>query len=211
MGFLQVAWMRPGRFPIGCGSRWRDSYEMEDPYRFPPLLGELDIHLLAEGTHRQAYRKLGAHPVSHRRCQWRRLCRLGAECSPRQRHRPVQSIGTVGAIPCGSIRLAACGKSSFPALTQGRTYKYEIKSSAGDLQPLKADPFAFCAERPPATASIVYRSRTIAGRTVRGSNSALRRCSARNAPIAIYEVHLGSWRRRLDRGRPLSQLPRACR
>ena len=98
-------------------------------------------------------------------------------------------------------RHPSCGvwELFIPGILSGELYKYEIKSDAGELLALKADPFAFCAERPPGTASIVYELRND-----RWQDSAwLERRSAvaaHDAPIAIYEVHLGSWRRRLAEG-----------
>jgi 1,4-alpha-glucan branching enzyme len=80
-----------------------------------------------------------------------------------------------------------------PGAAAGALYKYELHDQHGHLLPLKADPYAFAAEHRPATASIVTelpaRRPPEAGRTAR---------NALDAPIAIYEVHLGSWRRRGD-------------
>jgi 1,4-alpha-glucan branching enzyme len=194
-GRLDAAGPFPYRLRVTIG---HDSHEVEDPYRFPPVLGELDIHLLTEGTHWQAYRKLGAHPVSIEGVSgvgfavWapnaRRVSVIGPFNRWDGRRHPMRFHPS-----CGVWEIF------IPGLTPGTTYKYEIKSSAGDLQPLKADPFAFCAERPPATASIVYPIEDY-----RWQDSAWLKqraaLAARDAPIAIYEVHLGSWRRRLTEG-----------
>jgi 1,4-alpha-glucan branching enzyme len=159
------------------------------------LLGEIDIHLLAEGTHWYAYKKLGAHLASIDDVSgvgfavWapnaRRVSVVGPFNQWDGRRHPMR-------------RHPSCGvwEIFIPGILSGELYKYEIKSDAGELLALKADPFAFCAERPPGTASIVYELRND-----RLQDSAwLERRSAiaaRDAAIAIYEVHLGSWRRRL--------------
>ncbi len=181
------------RFTIG-----HDRFEVEDPYRFPPSLSELDIYLLAEGTHWQAYKKLGAHPLSVE-------CVTGvsfAVWAPNARR-----VSVVGPFNQWDGRRhpmrrhPSCGvwEIFIPGIGAGDIYKYEIKAASGKIMPLKADPFGLRAERPPATASIVhdlnsYRWRDAAwlGRRAR--------VSTRDAPMAIYEVHLGSWRRRLNEG-----------
>ena len=86
-----------------------------------------------------------------------------------------------------------------PGLGDGVAYKYEIRNRAGNILPLKADPFGFGAELRPKTASVVRKiddfrwddETWLAGRGVK---------SAVDAPVAIYEVHLGSWRRGEDNG-----------
>ena len=95
-----------------------------------------------------------------------------------------------------------------PGMAPGDLYKFELKSADGRMLPLKADPFAFRCEHAPGTASVVAGSRRhawgdggwMAGRWERNRY---------DAPISLYEVHLGSWRRRED-GR-LPQLPGAGR
>ena len=91
-----------------------------------------------------------------------------------------------------------------PGLTEGTRYKYEIRAADGTILPLKADPVGFGAEHPPATASIV---RNLGERAWTDEAWMTSRAAAHavDAPISIYEVHLGSWRRRAAEGnRPLS-------
>jgi 1,4-alpha-glucan branching enzyme len=172
-------------------------FEAEDPYRFPPLLGDIDIHLLAEGTHWHAYEKLGAHRVVSDGVSgvgfavWapnaRRVSVVGAFNQWDGRRHPMRFHPS-----CGVWEIF------LPGVDAGELYKYEIKSSSGELLPLKSDPFAFRAEAPPGTASIVCDLR--AKRMQGGRPPQVAARAARDAPISIYEVHLGSWRRRLDEG-----------
>ena len=82
-----------------------------------------------------------------------------------------------------------------PAVGAGDQYKFEILGADGKLLPLKSDPVAFAAELRPKTASIVVEAPAIDH-----PSSAPAGCNSRDAPISIYEVHLGSWRRRPDEG-----------
>jgi 1,4-alpha-glucan branching enzyme len=162
--------------------------ELQDPYRFPPLLSDFDLHLLGEGNHLHIYEKLGAHP---------------------QQLDGVEGVGFVVFAP-NAQRVSVVGDFNnwdgrrhamrvrgngyweifVPAAVAGNKYKYEIINRSGDLLPLKSDPFAFAAEMRPSTASIVLDLNTLPKpRPARdGLNSV-------KAPISIYEVHLGSWRR----------------
>ena len=70
-----------------------DEVEMEDAYRFPPILSDLDLHLLGEGTHLELYNKLGAHPMRARGRRGCRLRRVRAECAAGQRGRRLQLLG----------------------------------------------------------------------------------------------------------------------
>ncbi len=185
----------PYRLRVTVG---RDTCEIDDPYRFPPLLGEIDRYLLAEGTHWRAYEKLGAHPASIDGVRgvgfavWapnaRRVSVVGPFNQWDGRRYPMR-------------RHPSCGvwEIFIPRLEAGALYKYEIKSNAGDLLALKADPFAFSSERPPHTASIVcdLSEDRESDRAWLERRAAI---AARDAPISIYEVHLGSWRRRLEEG-----------
>jgi 1,4-alpha-glucan branching enzyme len=81
-----------------------------------------------------------------------------------------------------------------PGVDEGAHYKFELLSSEGELLPLKADPIAFRQERPPATASIVHGP-TSRSAHLKGWAEARRQSNAIDAPISIYEIHLGSWMR----------------
>jgi len=175
--------------------------KFHDIYGFPPVLGELDIYLLREGNHLASYSKLGAHPCLHEGIEgvafavWapnaRRVSVVGDFNSWDGRRMPMRQVN-------GFWELFV------PALRPGHVYKYEILGAAGQMLPLKADPHAERAETPPKTASIIAEPSRHLWQD--GSWIAERwQCNDRQAPISIYEVHLGSWRRNLaERGRYLT-------
>ena len=174
-----------------------------DPYAFPPTLGDLDLHLLAEGRHEHLYDKLGAHRreldgvAGTAFAVWapnaRSLSVVGDFNGWDGRLNPMRSLGGSGV-----------WELFIPGVEPGSRYKYELRERAGRLV-LKADPVAFAAERPPATASLTHDPRH-----VWGDGDWLERRRARqplDEPLSIYEVHLGSWRRNpLEGNRSLSYL-----
>mgnify|MGYP001376869357 CR=1 FL=1 len=186
--------------------RWREDghdWEAEDPYRFGPVLGALDEHLISEGSHLRLWERLGAHPMVHE----------GAEGV----HFAVWAPGVARASVVGPfvnwdgrrLPMRARGESGVweifvPGLKPGEPYKFEFRTAKGAVTPQKADPLGFGSQHPPATASVVRDIRSFPW----GDGEWMAARETRNrkdAPISIYEVHLGSWRRRLDEnGRPLS-------
>jgi len=177
--------------------------EFDDVYRFSPVLGELDIHLLAEGNHFASYQKLGAHQIIHEGTEG-----IGfALWAPNARR--VSVVGDFNAWDGRRLPMRRRGSSGFwelfvPGLRPGRLYKYEILGAENRVLPLKADPYAERCERPPGTASVVPDP----SRHVWNDGAWMAERERRNdrqSPIAIYEVHLGSWRRNLaERGRYLT-------
>ncbi len=174
------------------------SREFEDIYRFPPVLGELDLHLLGEGNHFASYRKLGAHLLVHEGAEgvafavWapnaRRVSVVGDFNDWDGRRMPMRRRQGVG-----------FWELFIPGLRGGQLYKYEILGADGQLLPLKADPQAERSERPPGTASVVADPSRHVWQD--GAWMADRwRNNDRGAPISIYEAHLGSWRRNLVEG-----------
>jgi 1,4-alpha-glucan branching enzyme len=175
--------------------------EFYDIYSFPPVLGEIDIHLLAEGNHLASYRKLGAHPLVHEGIEgvafavWapnaRRVSLVGDFNAWDGRRMPMRNVG-------GFWDLFV------PGLRPGRLYKYEILGADGQLLPLKADPQAERSEKPPNTASIIADPSRHLWQDGKWMAERWQR-NDREAPISIYEVHLGSWRRNLaENGRYLT-------
>ncbi|WP_447980692.1 1,4-alpha-glucan branching protein GlgB [Candidatus Nitrospira bockiana] len=172
--------------------------QRHDPYAFRNLISDFDLHLFAEGRLFRGYDLLGAHPVTMdgvagvRFVVWApnamRVSVVGDFDGWDGRRHPMRSRGASG-----------LWELFIPDLPLGTRYKYEIRSRAGGAPFLKADPYAFAAELRPKTASIVT---DLSGYVWRdGSWIERRRTQDPLAqPIAIYEVHLGSWRRVPEEG-----------
>lgn len=177
------------KFPYRLRVFWPGGVqETEDPYSFLPILGELDVWLLGEGAHLRPYERLGAHP-----CQKEGIDGVAfAVWAP-----DAQRVSVVGDFntwdgrrhPMRLRRECGVWEIFIPRITPGTCYKYEIRTHQGHILPFKADPYGFAAELRPSTASVVYDLPELPKRTTPNTNNAL------NAPISIYEVHLGSWRR----------------
>ncbi len=175
------------RYLFADGNAW----ELVDPYSFLPTLGEVDLHLFNEGTHRRLWQYLGAHlrtidgvaGVSF--AVWapnaRRVSVVGDFCRWDGRLLPMRQMGSSGVF-----------ELFVPGVQAGMFYKYEIKTQDGALR-IKTDPFAASMEPPPGSASRVYASNYSwnddAWMTARPGRDWARE------PMAIYEVHLGSWAR----------------
>jgi len=170
------------------------SHEFDDPYRFPPVLGELDIHLLVEGNHLRTFEKMGSHCVTVDGVAGVQF----AVWAPN-----AQRVSVVGDFngwdgrrhPMRKRVEAGVWEIFIPGLGQGTLYKYELVGPHGNLLPLKADPYGRYAEVPPRTASVVWE---LADRDWQDGEWMAREQQRRNdrhAPMSIYEVHLASWRR----------------
>ena len=174
---------------------WRDDQHREhiahDPYCYPPQLGDLDLHLFGEGRHRHLYRLLGARV--HEADGVAGV--LFAVWAPN-----AERVSVVGDFNrwdgrCHPMRVRGNGvwELFIPDIPPGIVYKYEIRSRAGAIF-LKADPCGRRFELRPATASLVEPESDFAW-----SDAAwLERRAGLDwprAPLSIYEVHLGSWRR----------------
>lgn len=167
--------------------------DIDDPYRFAPRIGDLDLWLLAEGTHYRPYEVLGAHPCEHggvagvNFAVWapnaRRVSVVGDFNDWDGRRHPMRKRGEAG-----------IWELFIPGVATGALYKFELRSQAGELL-LKADPYALRAELRPDTASKVAVLPPLAP-----SSAARQRANALDAPVSIYEVHLGSWRRVPEQG-----------
>ncbi|HEX3995503.1 MAG TPA: 1,4-alpha-glucan branching enzyme, partial [Acetobacteraceae bacterium] len=194
-GFFEVrlpTGREPGRYRLFAANA-DANWEFDDPFRFGPILGALDDHLLVEGTHQTLYERLGAHPMTLdgtagvHFAVWapnaRRVSVVGDFNAWDGRRHPMRKR-----IDSGLWEIFA------PGIGEGAVYKFELAAADGTVQPLKADPFGFAAEMRPSTASVVARTDNFPWTDAvymheRGNADARRR------PIAIYEVHLGSWRR----------------
>jgi len=167
--------------------------EIEDPYRFPPILSDLDLYLLGEGTHMHLYEKLGAHPMVLDGVSGVAFAVLAPDA------RRVSVVGDFNAWDGRRHAMRVRGNGFWeifvPEAEPGDKYKYEIIAPDGRMLPLKSDPLAFAAEPRPRTASIVVDLDAVPRPQAAPAN-----VNALNAPISIYEVHLGSWRRRTHEG-----------
>jgi 1,4-alpha-glucan branching enzyme len=169
----------------------------DDAYRFASVLGELDAWLIAEGTNREAWRVLGAHPHTMDGI----LGTAFAVWAPNARR--VSVVGDFNAWDGRRLPMRLrhdCGvwELFVPQIGEGARYKYEILGPRGNLLPLKSDPFGFFAEHPPATASIVF---DLARVSIEDAEWRERKSeSSYREPVSIYEVHLGSWRRMPEEG-----------
>ncbi|ARE40538.1 1,4-alpha-glucan (glycogen) branching enzyme, GH-13-type [Rhodovulum sp. P5] len=194
---------REGRYRLTKTAANGHTQTYRDPYSFGPVLGEMDEYLIGEGTHARLWEKLGAHVVEHEGVRGTHF----AIWAPNARR--VSVVGNFNDWDGRRDVMRKRGASGvweifLPDLGEGTVYKYEIVAADGTVLPLKADPVGFGAQHPPQTASVV---RDIAGygwhdaawmQTRAAQNSV-------SAPISIYEVHLGSWRRDASQNnRPIS-------
>jgi len=178
----------------------RDIQETEDPYSFGPLLGDLDLHLIAEGTHQDLASCLGAIPMTIGNVRGVRF----AVWAPNARR--VSVVGDFNQWdgrrhPMRRRHGAGIWEIFIPRLIAGAPYKYELVGPSGELLPLKADPVARASEAPPATASVVAD----AGLFHWTDSDWCRQRGDRQsvtAPISAYEVHATSWMRHQTDGRP---------
>ncbi|TXT38766.1 MAG: 1 4-alpha-glucan branching enzyme [Comamonadaceae bacterium] len=162
---------------------------LDDPYRFPLVLGEMDVWLLGEGTHLRPYEVLGAQPSTL----------LGVSGTRFAVWAPNDSrVSVVGDFnhwdgrrhPMRLRRECGVWELFLPGIQAGALYKFEIRTGSGEVLPARSDPYAMQAELRPATASVVGQlPEKIAPSVQRQQANAL------DAPVSIYEVHLGSWRR----------------
>ncbi|MET9993946.1 1,4-alpha-glucan branching enzyme [Streptomyces mutabilis] len=164
--------------------------ETHDPYRFLPALGDLDLHLIAEGRHEQLWRALGAHPMTHEGVRGTRFT-VWAPNAQGVRVAADFTHWDGTAFPMRSMGSSGVWELFLPGVGEGTRYKFEIHSRYGHRF-LKADPMARAAEEPPNTASVVTSSEYEWGDSewmrTRGDTP------VHEAPFSVYEVHLPSWR-----------------
>ena len=177
------------------------TYVVDDPYRFWPTLGELDLYLFGEGRHERLWEVLGAHPRQHQGVPGTSFAVWAPNAA---------SVRVVGDFnrwdgrlhPMRAIGSSGVWELFLPGVEAGARYKFEILTRGGGLR-LKADPFAFEAEAGPGTASVVNAT----NHEWRDDDWLERRAAADpwTSPMSIYECHLWSWRRvPAEGGRPLT-------
>lgn len=173
------------------GGEW----DVWDPYSFGPVLGPMDDYYIGEGTHLRLFDKLGAHAMTFEGVEgthfavWapnaRRVSVVGQFNDWDGRRHPMRSRFETG-----------IWEVFVPEIGPGTLYKYEIVGAEGRLLPLKADPFAQQSELRPRTASIVADPTPFDWHDEKHLEA--RKKDWRREPMSIYEVHLGSWRKRPD-------------
>jgi 1,4-alpha-glucan branching enzyme len=173
-----------------------------DAYQYGPIMGDVDLHLFSEGQHWKIYEKLGAH-----------LRTIGnapgvyfAVWAPSARR--VSVVGDFndwdGRVnPMRKLVSAGVWELFLPGIKQGAHYKFEIRTQTGAVL-LKSDPFAFFNQHGKSTASLVYDLERYTWSDAEWIEARQKK-NWPQSPISIYEVHLGSWRRK-DGNRQLTYL-----
>ncbi len=164
-----------------------------DAYQYGPIMGDIDLHLFSEGQHWKIYEKLGAH-----------LQTIGdatgvyfAVWAPN-----AQRVSVVGDFnhwdgrvnPMRKLLGAGVWELFLPGIKRGAHYKFEIRTQTGTVL-LKSDPFAFFNQHGKSTSSLVYDLERYTWNDADWIE-ARRQKNWPQSPISIYEVHLGSWRRK---------------
>ena len=186
------------RYPDGT------TIKIDDPYRFWPTLGDLDLHLIGEGRHERLWEVLGAHHRVHEGTAGTAF----AVWAPSAR--AVRAVGDFnlwdGRVhPMRSLGSSGVWELFVPDVAPGCKYKFEVVGADGRLR-LKADPMARGTEVPPGTASVVVADDTYAWNDQAWLEHRAGDRSV-NQRMSTYEVHLGSWRRVPEDGdRPLTYL-----
>ncbi|MFN8006857.1 MAG: 1,4-alpha-glucan branching protein GlgB [Terriglobia bacterium] len=195
-GFFEVVFpdrRQPFPYEIRLADQEGKLSQFIDPYSFPPVLTDFDLHLMGEGTHFKKYEKLGGHLHTIQGVSgvhfavWApnaaRVSVIGDFNHWDGRRHPMRVRGNSG-----------LWEIFIPGLEEGCIYKFEIKSRWNNSLTIKADPYGAYFEKPPKTASIVHDT----SRYVWQDRDWMEKRPTRNwldSPVSIYEVHLGSWMR----------------
>ena len=167
--------------------------EIDDAYRFGTLLGDVDLWLFGEGRHLRPYERLGAHPTTLDGVEGTAF----AVWAPN-----AQRVAVVGSFNHWDLRRhpmrlrpgIGVWEIFVPGVGVGERYKFAIHGPDGRRLPLRADPYARAAEKRPATASVVAPMPP----RLAPMDESRARANAFDAPLSVYEVHAGSWRRTPD-------------
>jgi 1,4-alpha-glucan branching enzyme len=193
--FIATLATDPGRYKLRL-TLWNGSQtEVDDPYRFAPLVSEFDLHLHSEGTQYESYRTMGAHLVE---CDGVAGVRF-AVWAPN-----AEVMSVVGDFNDWDerrhpMRLRTAGIWEFfmPGAGVGMNYKYSVRSRVRGYRQQKADPYGFATEDPPKSASVVCDIWSYEWGDHEWIESRAHKDSLKQ-PVSIYEVHLGSWLRGPD-------------
>jgi 1,4-alpha-glucan branching enzyme len=180
--------------PYRLRARYRDGTESikHDPYYFLPQLSDLDLHLFGEGNHHSIYRKLGAHREVRDGLAGVRF----AVWAPN-----AERVSVVGSFnfwdgrkhAMHSLQASGIWELFIPGVALGELYKFEIRTRTGDVM-LKADPYALQMQLRPENACVVA---ALEGYEWRDASwiEQRKRADPQRAPLSVYEVHPGTWRR----------------
>ena len=190
----------PKSYRIAYRSTAGNEVEIEDPYRFPPLLTDLELFLHGEGTNYETWRMLGAHPATvsevagYRFAVWAPNAEVVSVAGDFNGWNPRQH----------PMRLRTSGiwEIFIPQVHAGMTYKYNVRSRVTGHEQLKSDPYAFAAEVPPKSASIAMPEPSYEWRDSAWLDSR-KNFRWQQEAISIYEVHLESWMHD-EQGKPLT-------
>jgi len=184
----------PGDYRLTATYESAPDWVSDDPYRYLPMIGDLDLHLIGEGRHEQLWQALGAHFIEQKDS-------LGdtSGVSFKVWAPNAQAVRVVGdfnswdgtCYPMRSMGGTGIWELFIPGVKPGAMYKFQILTKAGNWI-TKIDPMARRTEVPPATSSVVdvseYKWRDKDWMNQRARTDALK------SPMSIYELHLGSWR-----------------
>jgi 1,4-alpha-glucan branching enzyme len=182
----------PGRYKL-VFTLWDGAkVEADDPYRFPTLLSDFDLHLYGEGTNYESYRTMGAHLAT---CDGVPGVRF-AVWAPN-----AEVVSVVGDLNEWDdrrhpmrLRTGGIWELFIPGVGAGTNYKYAVRSSVGGYREKKADPYGFASEVPPKSASVVCDLATYEWSDQEWMEARAQKDYLKE-PVSIYEVHLGSWLR----------------
>ncbi len=183
---------KPPEYRLRGSTGAGQDFEFDDPYRFTPVLGDLDLHLFGEGRHEHLYRVLGAHCCVHQGVAGVRF----ATWAPNARR--VSVVGDFNGWHGLAHPMRVRGGSGvweifIPGVLTPCHYKFEIVDSAGGLH-LKTDPFGNRFELRPATAAIVEAPSAYAWADGQWLEQRAQ-WDWQHSPLSVYELHLGSWQR----------------
>jgi len=184
----------PGDYRLVATYESAPDWVSDDPYRYLPMIGDLDLHLIGEGRHEQLWQALGAHFIEQKDT-------LGdtSGVSFKVWAPNAQAVRVVGdfnswdgaCYPMRSMGGTGIWELFIPGVKPGAMYKFQILTKSGNWI-TKIDPMARRTEVPPATSSVVevsdYKWRDKDWMNQRARTDALK------SPMSIYELHLGSWR-----------------
>jgi len=185
----------PGAYRLAV--TWPEGHttEIEDPYRFPPVLSSFELHLHGEGTHYESYNTMGAHIVELLGVPGTRFAVWAPEAELVSVAGDFNSWDTTRHVM--RRRDHGIWEIFLPHVGKGALYKYYVKGKLMGYRQLKADPYAFHSEKPPKQASVVW---DLSGYEWQDHDWMERRARTNwlEQPVSVYEVHLESWMRHPD-------------